>query len=98
MFYYPQKLNGEAEVSCLEEQLHSKSNAFAALRKENMEYEQNVEDYKTRISERYNVKDKACRETCSIIYWILLHTAVGHVFGYHCFTACFIIFLLVRKQ
>ncbi|KAF0046874.1 hypothetical protein F2P81_000507 [Scophthalmus maximus] len=49
------KLNGEAEVSCLEEQLHSKSNAFAALRKENMEYEQNVEDYKTRISER--IKD-----------------------------------------
>ncbi|AWP03968.1 putative coiled-coil domain-containing protein 178 isoform 4 [Scophthalmus maximus] len=52
------KLNGEAEVSCLEEQLHSKSNAFAALRKENMEYEQNVEDYKTRISD----SEKAVRQ------------------------------------
>ncbi|XP_041805799.1 coiled-coil domain-containing protein 178 [Chelmon rostratus] len=45
------RLNGEAEVSCTEEQLHSKHNAFAVLRKENMEYEQNVEDYKTKLSE-----------------------------------------------
>eukprot|EP00064_Thunnus_orientalis_P009522 superscaffoldBa00001215_g9546 len=45
------KLNGEAEVSCVEEQLLSKRNAFAALRKENMEYEQNLEDYKIKISE-----------------------------------------------
>ncbi|XP_076601821.1 coiled-coil domain-containing protein 178 [Chaetodon auriga] len=45
------RLNGEAEVSCIEEQLHSKHNAFAALRKENMECEQNVEDYKMKLSE-----------------------------------------------
>ncbi|XP_029308732.1 coiled-coil domain-containing protein 178 isoform X2 [Cottoperca gobio] len=45
------RLHGEAEVSCIEEQLHSKRNAFAAIRKENMEYEQNVEDYKTKISQ-----------------------------------------------
>ncbi|XP_050925927.1 coiled-coil domain-containing protein 178 isoform X1 [Lates calcarifer] len=48
------KLNGEAEVSCIEEQLQSKRNAFAAVRKENMEYEQNVEDYKIKISESEN--------------------------------------------
>ncbi|XP_036939693.1 coiled-coil domain-containing protein 178 isoform X3 [Acanthopagrus latus] len=45
------RLNGEAEVSCIEEQLHSKRDAFAALRKENMESEQNVEDYKLKLSE-----------------------------------------------
>ncbi|XP_044076468.1 coiled-coil domain-containing protein 178 isoform X2 [Siniperca chuatsi] len=45
------RLNGEAEVSCIEEHLHSKRNAFAALRKENMEYEQNVEDYNIKLSE-----------------------------------------------
>ncbi|XP_034744642.1 coiled-coil domain-containing protein 178 isoform X1 [Etheostoma cragini] len=45
------RLEGEAEVSCVEEQLQSKRNAYAALRKENMEYEQNVEDYKIQISE-----------------------------------------------
>ncbi|XP_051263824.1 coiled-coil domain-containing protein 178 [Dicentrarchus labrax] len=45
------RLNGEAEVSCIEEQLHSKRNAFAALRKENMEYKQNVDDYKIKLSE-----------------------------------------------
>ncbi|KAK5860067.1 hypothetical protein PBY51_021570 [Eleginops maclovinus] len=45
------RLHGEAEVSCIEEQLHSKRNAFAALRKEKMEYEQNVEDCKINISE-----------------------------------------------
>ncbi|XP_042353223.1 coiled-coil domain-containing protein 178 [Plectropomus leopardus] len=45
------RLHGEAEVSCLEEQFNSKRSAFAALRKENMEYEQNVDDYKIKISE-----------------------------------------------
>ncbi|XP_033993956.1 coiled-coil domain-containing protein 178 isoform X1 [Trematomus bernacchii] len=45
------RLHGEAEVSCTEEQLHSKRNAFAALRKENMEYEQNVLDYKINITD-----------------------------------------------
>ncbi|XP_075953228.1 coiled-coil domain-containing protein 178 [Anarhichas minor] len=43
--------HGEAEVSCIEEQLLSKRNAFAALRTENMEHEQNVEDYKMKTSE-----------------------------------------------
>ncbi|XP_074507602.1 coiled-coil domain-containing protein 178 isoform X1 [Sebastes fasciatus] len=45
------RLHGEAQVSCLEEQLFSKRNAYAALRKENMEYEQDVEDCKIKISE-----------------------------------------------
>jgi len=52
MLRYPQRLHGEAEVSCTEEQLHSKLNAFGALRKENMEYEQNVLDYKINITDR----------------------------------------------
>ncbi|CAG5896631.1 unnamed protein product, partial [Menidia menidia] len=43
------KINGEAEVFCLEEQLRSKSEVFAALRKENMEYEESVEDYKMKV-------------------------------------------------
>ncbi|KAM9323126.1 coiled-coil domain-containing protein 178 [Pholidichthys leucotaenia] len=43
------KLNGEEEVSHTEQQLQSKCEHFAALRKENMEYEQNVEDYKIKI-------------------------------------------------
>ncbi|TNN64943.1 Coiled-coil domain-containing protein 178 [Liparis tanakae] len=46
------RLLGEAEVSRVEEQLLSKRNAFAALRRENMECEQKVEDYKMKISER----------------------------------------------
>ncbi|CAB1448520.1 unnamed protein product [Pleuronectes platessa] len=45
------KLNGEEEVSCIEEQFHSKRNALTALCKENMECEQNVDDYKRSISE-----------------------------------------------
>ncbi|XP_030608061.1 coiled-coil domain-containing protein 178 isoform X3 [Archocentrus centrarchus] len=45
------KLNGEAEVSCVEEQLESKRKTFAALRKENMQYEQSVENYKIKIFE-----------------------------------------------
>ncbi|XP_062260354.1 coiled-coil domain-containing protein 178 [Platichthys flesus] len=45
------RLNGEEEVSCIEEQFHLKRNALAALCKENMECEQNVEDYKRNISE-----------------------------------------------
>ncbi|KAG8014208.1 hypothetical protein GBF38_016565, partial [Nibea albiflora] len=45
------RLNGEAEVSCIEEQLRSKQNTFAALRKENMQYEQNVEDYNIKLNE-----------------------------------------------
>ncbi|KAI3374885.1 hypothetical protein L3Q82_021424, partial [Scortum barcoo] len=67
------RLNGEAEVSCVEEQLNSKRNAFAALRKENMEYEQNVEAYKIKLSQRcvYNVpscvlftSEKAVKQMC----------------------------------
>ncbi|XP_037313313.2 coiled-coil domain-containing protein 178 [Pungitius pungitius] len=45
------RLHGEAEVLCIEEQLLSKRNAFAALRQENMECEQNVEDYRRKMSE-----------------------------------------------
>ncbi|KAM7400506.1 hypothetical protein PAMA_004949 [Pampus argenteus] len=56
------KLNEEAEVSCLKEQLHSKNNAFAALRKENMEYEQNMEDYKIKISESEKAVKQMCEE------------------------------------
>ncbi|XP_067330838.1 coiled-coil domain-containing protein 178 [Channa argus] len=45
------KREGEAEVSGTQLQLQSKHDAFAPLRKENIEYEQNIEDYKTKISE-----------------------------------------------
>lgn len=69
MLCHPQRLNGEAEVSCIEEQLHSKRNAFAALRKENMEYEQNVEDYKMKLSERYSVKAKSVEEHATSYIW-----------------------------
>lgn len=57
---YPQKLNGEAEVSRIEEQLESKRKTFAALHKENMQYEQSVENYKTKILERYHGKARTC--------------------------------------
>ncbi|XP_041847378.1 coiled-coil domain-containing protein 178 isoform X2 [Melanotaenia boesemani] len=43
------KMKGETEVSCLEELLHKKREAFGALCKENMEYEQTIEDYKLKI-------------------------------------------------
>lgn len=45
-------------MSCVEEQLLSERNDFAALRKENMEHEKNIKDYKTKICERCNVKSK----------------------------------------
>ncbi|XP_033505991.2 coiled-coil domain-containing protein 178 isoform X1 [Epinephelus lanceolatus] len=45
------RLHGEAQVSRLEEQLRSKRDAFAALRKENMDNEQKVEDYRIKNSE-----------------------------------------------
>ncbi|KAM4552291.1 coiled-coil domain-containing protein 178 [Odontesthes bonariensis] len=54
------RINGEAEVSCLEEQFQSKREAFAALRKENMEYEQSIEDYKMKILE----SEKAVKQMC----------------------------------
>lgn len=54
MLCYPQRLNGEAEVSHIEEQLNSRRNAFTGLHKENMEYKQNAEDYKLKLSERYS--------------------------------------------
>lgn len=41
---YLQRLNGEAEVSCTEEQLKAKCNASALLHKENTECKQNIED------------------------------------------------------
>ncbi|XP_023139452.2 coiled-coil domain-containing protein 178 [Amphiprion ocellaris] len=56
------KLKGEAEVSCLEEQLRSKRATFTALRKENMEYEENVEDYKTKICESEKAVKQMCEE------------------------------------
>ncbi|XP_077956008.1 coiled-coil domain-containing protein 178 [Gasterosteus aculeatus] len=52
------RLHGEAEVSCIEEQLLSKRNAFEALRQENMECEQNAEDYRMKMSE----SEKAVQE------------------------------------
>lgn len=84
-----QKLNGEAEVSCVEEQLRLKQNAFAAIRKENMEYEQNVEDYRIKISERCNVKAKQ-RRNMHLLYSVLDPMWVCHDF--------IVWFLLVRKQ
>ncbi|XP_069014140.1 coiled-coil domain-containing protein 178 [Embiotoca jacksoni] len=49
------KINGEAEVSCIEEQLQSKHQIFATLRKENLENEQSAEDYKIQICESEKV-------------------------------------------
>ena len=93
MLYCPQKLNGEEEVSCIEEQFHSKRNAFAALCKENMESEQNVEDYKRNISERYVVKAGRWRNMQHLLCDIT--TAEGHVFVHHYFTGGL---FSVRKQ
>lgn len=56
MLCYPQRLSGEAEVSCIEEQLRSKRNAFSTLYKENLGFEQDVNDYKRKLTERYHVK------------------------------------------
>uniref|UniRef100_A0A3Q2V5W4 Coiled-coil domain containing 178 n=1 Tax=Haplochromis burtoni TaxID=8153 RepID=A0A3Q2V5W4_HAPBU len=56
------KLNGEAEVSRIEEQLESKRKTFAALRKENMQYEQSVENYKTKILESEKAVKQMCEE------------------------------------
>nr|XP_046264130.1 coiled-coil domain-containing protein 178 isoform X2 [Scatophagus argus]XP_046264131.1 coiled-coil domain-containing protein 178 isoform X2 [Scatophagus argus] len=57
------RLDGKAEVSCIEEQLNSKRNAFEALCKENKEYEQNVEDYKLKISESEKAVKQMREET-----------------------------------
>lgn len=73
----------------MEEQLHLKRNAFAAIRKENMDYEQNIEDYRIKISERYNVKTKQ-RRNMHLLYSILEPMWVCHDF--------IVCFLLVRKQ
>lgn len=50
----PQRLNGEAEVSCAEEQLGSKRAALAGLREENKQCELNLEEYGVKLSQRYN--------------------------------------------
>lgn len=50
----PQRLNGEAEVSCTEEQLGSKRAALAGLREENRQCELNLEEYGVKLSQRYN--------------------------------------------
>lgn len=57
MWCYPQRLKGEAEVSCIKEQLQTKRCAAAALRKESMEYEQKVEEYERKTTERYRGVD-----------------------------------------
>ncbi|XP_005476452.1 coiled-coil domain-containing protein 178 isoform X2 [Oreochromis niloticus] len=56
------KLNGEAEVSRIEEQLESKCKTFAALHKENVQYEQSVENYKTNILESEKAVKQMCEE------------------------------------
>lgn len=56
MLCYPQRTSGKAEVACTEEQLKSTCNAFALLHAENVKYEQNIEDYKIRLSDRYTFK------------------------------------------
>lgn len=61
MSCYLQRLHGEAEVSCIEEQLLSKRNAFEALRQENMECEQNAEDYRMKMSERCRAMQECIR-------------------------------------
>ncbi|XP_074544104.1 coiled-coil domain-containing protein 178 isoform X2 [Halichoeres trimaculatus] len=45
------RLSGEAEVSRIEEQLRSKRNALSALHKKNLGFEQDIEDYKRKLTE-----------------------------------------------
>ncbi|KAM3603866.1 uncharacterized protein V6R79_003167 [Siganus canaliculatus] len=45
------RVKGEAEVCSIEEQLHSRRQAFAAIHKENTECKENVENYKIKLSE-----------------------------------------------
>lgn len=66
--YKPQKSTWEAEVSFTEELLHSKHEALAALHKENQDYEQEVEDYKMKICDRYGTKTNFSVEKCIVSY------------------------------
>lgn len=63
MLCYPQRLTGKAEVACIEEQLKSRCNALALLQAENLKYEQNIEDYKMKRSDRYTFKANKRKET-----------------------------------
>lgn len=69
---YPQRLNAAAEVSCTEEQLNSRRDIFSGLCKESVECEQNVENYKTKLSERYTVKSSTVVGTEHPIFGLLL--------------------------
>lgn len=49
-----QRLQGEAEVSCTEERLSVRRAALAALCENNMECQLSVEEYRAKLSRRYN--------------------------------------------
>lgn len=50
---FPQRLQGEAEVSCTEERLSSRRTALAALCENNMECQASAEEYRAKLSHRY---------------------------------------------
>lgn len=50
---FPQRLQGEAEVSCTEERLSSRRTALAALCENNMECQTSAEEYRAKLSRRY---------------------------------------------
>lgn len=51
---FPQRLQGEAEVSCTEERLSSRRSALAALCENNMECQAGAEEYRVKLSHRYH--------------------------------------------
>ncbi|XP_072296589.1 coiled-coil domain-containing protein 178 [Eucyclogobius newberryi] len=56
------RLSGEAEVSLTTDQLVSAGNAFNALRDENLESEEKIENYKSNISESKKAIKQMCEE------------------------------------
>ncbi|XP_056149221.1 coiled-coil domain-containing protein 178 [Lampris incognitus] len=56
------KVKGEAEVSQMEEALHSKRNTLASLRDRSEEYERKVEDFDGKISESKNAVAQMLQE------------------------------------
>ncbi|XP_024908375.1 coiled-coil domain-containing protein 178 isoform X2 [Cynoglossus semilaevis] len=65
------RLKGEAEVSCIKEQLQTKRCAAAALRKESMEYEQKVEEYERKTTESEKAVAQMRAETKQMLQKII---------------------------
>ncbi|XP_078790165.1 uncharacterized protein ccdc178 isoform X3 [Oryzias latipes] len=61
------KHQGQAEVSCIEEQLQAKREAFARLLKENIQYEQKIEDCQLKICQSEKTLKQIRKETKDIL-------------------------------